>query len=805
MGEEFESTLRDSLTKLYNEVTANTYIEYQLQSIGEDERVTFFLIDINNLNELYEKLGYVFIGEILANAAEYIQMLFGSFDIIARKEKNGFIIFSRRFQQESEVQEMAEEVCKRLQQTVRGFKETYEIRVSIGIVHTSRKNMTCQDLHQKAELAISAVTKASPFEIYQENRRDEYEKMQKELSKQRTDKLWKVIGSDEKSVDFNYELMDYALKLIEETKDVGSAIQMILRKVGEFYGLSSVLIEEQKSGPNSLKCTYEWTNTEEKIRLDSVVRYTEEEWYRKQSMYDSGSNTYSFSFQEKEQALETDLQYYHKYGVKSILKSALYNNGIFIGDIVFVDKENYRIWSQGEVKTIRTLCRILISCLLKLRAYGEAAHTIEYLSGYDVNTGLMKYERFIRNIGSMLPTIEVEKRAIFIYSNIGNIKYVTERLGEEAADKVLKEFAEHLKEEFQGKTLLARLGYDSLLAFAIVEIDEIENYMEEKVSQVNREFTEKMEAKYENCGLAINSGIYVVKDKNATAQKAVANANMARKKAEDTKRTCLVFVEQMDQEIKRAYEILGNMKYAMENKEFQVYYQQKVDAKNRKVVGAEALIRWQKADGTMIYPNQFIPIFEKEGVVVWLDYYVYESVCVYLRERLDAGLTVVPISMNVSRRHLQNQNLIIYVKELLEKYQIPPELLEFELTENIEIENLETMEWMFKELKKLGVKVSIDDFGSGYSSLNVLRKMPIDVLKLDRVFLEDFGENKSEEIIVSSVVNMAKQLEITVVCEGVETEEQAEFLEKIGCDLMQGYYFSRPVDVGTFNEQLEAV
>ena len=112
---------------------------------------------------------------------------------------------------------------------------------------------------------------------------------------------------------------------------------------------------------------------------------------------------------------------------------------------------------------------------------------------------------------------------------------------------------------------------------------------------------------------------------------------------------------------------------------------------------------------------------------------------------------------------------------------------------------------MFRELKKLGVKVSIDDFGSGYSSLNVLRKMPIDVLKLDRVFLEDFGDNKSEEIIVSSIVNMAKQMDIIVLCEGVETEEQAEFLERIGCDLMQGYYFSRPVDVKKFNEQLEAV
>lgn len=139
MREELKNTLRDSLTKLYNEVAANTYIEYQMRGMGENDKITFFFIDINNLNDLYEKLGYVFIGEVLGNAAEYLQMLFGYFDIIARKEKSGFIIFSRRFREEQEVRKMAEEVCKRLQKTVKGFKETYEIKISIGIVHTKRK------------------------------------------------------------------------------------------------------------------------------------------------------------------------------------------------------------------------------------------------------------------------------------------------------------------------------------------------------------------------------------------------------------------------------------------------------------------------------------------------------------------------------------------------------------------------------------------------------------------------------------------------------------------------------------------
>lgn len=805
MREELKNTLRDSLTKLYNEVAANTYIEYQMRGMGENDKITFFLIDINNLNELYEKLGYVFIGEVLGNAAEYLQMLFGYFDIIARKEKSGFIIFSRRFREEQEVRKMAEEVCKRLQKTVKGFKETYEIKISIGIVHTKRKNMNCQDLHQKAELAICAATQSTPFEIYQENRRAEYAKLQKNLNKKKMDELWRVTSLDIKSDDFNYELTDYALKLIEETKDVGSAIQIILRKVGEFYGLSAVLIEEQKNDPNSLVCTYEWTNTEEKVRLGGVVHYTEEEWYRKQSMYDSNTNTYSFSFGEDEQAVEIDLQYYHKYGVKSVLKCAVYNNGIFIGNIAFTDNKNYRVWRQGERKTIKTLCRILISYLLKLRAYGEAAKTVEYLSGYDTHTGLMKYERFIRSIGGILPTIEPEKRAVFIYSSIGKMKYLTERFGENTADEVIKDFSEYLKDTFQGSMLLARLGYDSILGFFIVGTDEAEYFMEEKIRKANREFAERNEKTYKNCRLMINSGVYIVNDKNDTAQKAVANANMARKKAEETNSICLIFTEQMDEETKWEFEILGNVKRAMENKEFQVYYQQKVDTRTRKIVGAEALIRWKKADGTMIYPNQFIPILEREGVVVFLDYYVYESVCCYLRERLDKGLLVVPISMNVSRRHLQNVELIMQVKKLLEKYEIPPELLEFELTENIEIEDLETMEKMFRELKKLGVKVSIDDFGSGYSSLNVLRKMPIDVLKLDRVFLEDYGESKSEEIIVSNIVNMAKQMNIVVLCEGVETEEQAKFLESIGCDLMQGFYFSKPVEVGTFNEQLKAV
>jgi EAL domain-containing protein (putative c-di-GMP-specific phosphodiesterase class I) len=259
----------------------------------------------------------------------------------------------------------------------------------------------------------------------------------------------------------------------------------------------------------------------------------------------------------------------------------------------------------------------------------------------------------------------------------------------------------------------------------------------------------------------------------------------------------------MGEKLLKEVSYVNDMENALANREFVVYLQPKIDLKNHIITGAEALIRWIKPDGTMIFPNDFIPVFEKNKTITVLDYFVYEEVCKYLADRIKNKERLVCISMNVSRIHLFSiDKLVGYIKDLLKKYEIPPYLLEFELTETVFTDRVDDTVELMSRLRELGVKVPMDDFGSGYSSLNVLTKLPLDVLKLDKEFLKDFETDSDGKIIIPSIIDMAKKLKLSVVCEGVETKQQVEFLRQVDCDLVQGYYYSRPVPKTVFTQML---
>ena len=255
--------------------------------------------------------------------------------------------------------------------------------------------------------------------------------------------------------------------------------------------------------------------------------------------------------------------------------------------------------------------------------------------------------------------------------------------------------------------------------------------------------------------------------------------------------------------IRREVEITSSIPRALSQKEFQVYFQPKIDTDTLSLIGAEALVRWQKADGAFVYPDEFIPLIERSGQIVEVDYYVYRQVFSFLADRLKEGKRVVPVSVNVSRVHLNRMHILEYVKELLEEFQVPCSLVEFELTESIYLEDTERALELIKGLHKMGFKISMDDFGSGYSSLNLLSKLPIDIIKLDRVFLKEGEMQENDRIIISCVVDMAKRLKITSLCEGVETQEQCNYLKEVGCQMQQGFYFSRPIPQEVFEKLLE--
>ncbi|MBR5090791.1 MAG: EAL domain-containing protein, partial [Ruminiclostridium sp.] len=266
---------------------------------------------------------------------------------------------------------------------------------------------------------------------------------------------------------------------------------------------------------------------------------------------------------------------------------------------------------------------------------------------------------------------------------------------------------------------------------------------------------------------------------------------------------CSVYKTEMREELNRTIEIAGDAMKALKNSEFKVFFQPKVSVSQNRIVGAEALVRWIKPNGAVVTPDSFVPFLEKNGYIVKIDFFVYEEVCKYLRRRLDCGLEVLPISVNVSRIHMLKNDFIPHLVEIVHRYRIPTELIELELTESVFMANEENAVRTLGALREKGFKVSIDDFGSDYSSLSLLKRMPVDVLKIDKGFFSGDHIEEKESILLSSVIDMANKMDIDIICEGIETEEQVDFLKNSKCDTAQGFFYAKPVPIADFEDMLE--
>lgn len=440
-----------------------------------------------------------------------------------------------------------------------------------------------------------------------------------------------------------------------------------------------------------------------------------------------------------------------------------------------------------------------------IRQTGEDKAQTEKIDINDLLTGPDRYEVFLEKLERKIENIG-DSRISIVYTDIKHFKYINDTYGYQVGDALLREFMEEMTTGNEGMICCARVYSDNFVAANVMPEGVTNEQFKDFIHDLNLEWQAKFREKYLNSRLQFCTGISII-DKNSRsldAETAVSNANLARKVAKEMDDDCCVlFDHSMMEGIRREVEITSRVPKAIANHEFKVYYQPKIETETLRLIGAEALVRWQKPDGTFIYPDQFIPLIERSGQVVDVDYYVYREAFKFLADRIAAGKIVVPISLNVSRIHLNKMDILEYVRELFEEYRIPSGLIEFELTESIYLDNTEKALDLVKGLHKLGTKVSMDDFGSGYSSLNLLSRLPIDIIKLDKVFLKEDTLQESDKIIISCVVDMAKRLSITSLCEGVETPEQSDYLKEIGCQIQQGYYFSRPIPQEEFEQFMD--
>lgn len=260
-------------------------------------------------------------------------------------------------------------------------------------------------------------------------------------------------------------------------------------------------------------------------------------------------------------------------------------------------------------------------------------------------------------------------------------------------------------------------------------------------------------------------------------------------------RDWVCFDDKVKTQAQKERRIEEQMQEALQTGCFQMYLQPQYQISDDSVSGAEALVRWQQPDGSMMPPNDFIPIFEKNGFVLKLDYEMFRQACETLRCWLDANIPAVPIAVNFSRLHLENPHFVSDLCAIAEEYAVPHQLLEIELTESAVMEHAEALKTAERELHAVGMRLSIDDFGAGYSSLGVLKSFQFDTLKLDRSFFTDQDDPQRAQAVIASVILMAHSLSILTIAEGIEECNQVELLKKLQCDVVQDYYYARPMKI----------
>lgn len=390
----------------------------------------------------------------------------------------------------------------------------------------------------------------------------------------------------------------------------------------------------------------------------------------------------------------------------------------------------------------------------------------------------------------------------FVTMDVKRFKLINELYGEAAGNSVLKKIYRVINKRLNAGEFVARSRAD---IFNIVLRADSKNRIEQRIGELTDAIVEGFEGEqWDKYHLVVNCGVYQVQKDDSDITSIYGRANAARKKHK-TKTTlhsvCEFYSDGDWEQLIKEQHIENQMERALADEEFQVYLQPKVRLTDENVIGAEALVRWKSKDGRTIPPSEFIPLFEENGFIVKLDYYMFSHVCALIRKWIDSGKEPLPISVNLSREHIKDKGFIKQFQKIQQQYKVPSKYIELEVTEAMVVENLDTLKEVVADCNAAGFRCSMDDFGSGYSSLNMLKEIPLDVLKLDREFFKG-QDNERGDNVIKAVLKMAKELNMQTVAEGVETRDWVEFLKEEGCDIIQGFVFYRPMPIEEFEEEV---
>lgn len=775
---------KDSLTGLYNHQTCIDKVRKQLRLTRQGEQCVLVVCDIDNFKQINDSNGHLFGDAVLCTFADEMRSIFPS-AIKGRIGGDEFMMMMRDTSRE-QLEYKLQQLCDRFSKLNVHDGSDVRISCSIGAVICTHDKHDYETAFQLADAALYRVKNTSKGMYYVVNITDDKEELrQSYLSQKKTDESEYV--RQESLIRNDEDLVMFSLELLENVEDVRIGLKMVADRACRFFGFDEVTYVRQEE--DEFEKVFHWGSHEQSSFRSRILNNDEVKWAYMDRPFDENNSLALINSEitDKEGNV-TGSMLVVKYEKQD--GSRRY--------VLFVDRLLERSWDIERATLVR-IAGIIYNRIMRMKAAERSLVEAELMVNYDSLTNLPTYSKFLNVSEQYLDGISKHEKPsyFFMYVDFENFQYMNEIYGYSVGDGVLRRFADYLRDWNKG-VYFSRITSDhycGLFRDDDKSLVEVKNYMNKFCSDINKEYP--LGNVNLVCGFSQVTG---VEDEEVSVL--LDCANIARKHGKGKGETCFfLYSDNIKIQNETEMNVVTHMTTALENNEFRAYLQPKVCLHTGKIVGAEALVRWQRDGGILFYPDQFIPVFERNGFITKVDFYVLEEVLKYLRSAMDAGEDVVPVSVNFSRLHNNDDSWVDKIKHLLDKYNVPPNLLEVEVTESVYMYDFKGLRDKAKRLRDMGVVISIDDFGSGYSSLNVLSKVSADVIKLDRQFLMD-EENESSTDFIKYLINMIKHLGYKTIAEGVETKEQEEMLKGANCDMVQGYYYARPMPIANFREFL---
>ena len=792
-----EKARKDALTSLYNQTYGKRKINQYLNQKNPYEACGLIVLDVDYFKSANDNFGHLFGDEVLKILA---QVLRESFDeeqtVLMRAGGDEFVIFVQNTSNIDLVRKNVE-LMKKIR-ALRFQEHDYKVTCSAGVCYLPENvsGYTYDQLFENADVALYKAKERGKNRYVYCDSLQHFSMMANEQE------------NDHEEIEARYfqnDIVATAFEIFEKTNNFEVAINLLLKVVGIRLGLDRITVVQTDIKDQEAYSDYQWSNEGVPKVLNSAGHFTKEDFLTLFNEYDE-DGILVLQRGKMDQYSKSAQELLMQGGAKTVVYASMYCEGHYTGAISYVVCKETRNWSKEMLKQLSELTKIISAHFAKNqimnRAYQGAVSRMEH----DTLTGLISFGQFHEEVERVILSNNTNNY-LMIYTDFENFKYFNYKYGYTVGDQLLKDFCSSVIGQTKEKCNLyfTRVVSDQFLMFRPARYgkSEYEKIIED-AQRVNQEFMLRQKEKFPQSNVILRTGIYYITPECMSASYAIDAANYARQKVNQDKKCSVRFYDDKMQE-ERALEnqIVNEMKEAMEQQQFKVYFQPKYSIKHREIIGAEALIRWERENGEVLSPASFIPVYERNGKIVELDFYVFETVVRFIAKNLKEGRKQVPVSINASSLHASDPQTIDIYMNILKKYNVDPSYVEIELTETAVVSEYESVRELFDEFQRHGIQTAMDDFGSGYSILNTIVDIPVDVIKIDRGFITSCLESDRGIYFLKHLIDMIRNLGYRLICEGVETDQQIEILKQIGCDEIQGYWYSKPLKMDNYENLLE--